>query len=103
MKNHKSFGKYIVHVYSFDIKGRGTCLFGKDFTIDLPLVEFSNFNYDSSTNVMDLEIKFNTSLDISKVEMPTWSSNNGQDDIIWYNAKKDINSVPYFDVPVSDF
>lgn len=39
---------------------------------------------------------------IKKVEIPVWSAVNGQDDINWYQAKRDIDGSYYADVDIKD-
>lgn len=78
-------GLYNVHVYRMDGTGVGTTTF-----------EFLPYTYDG----MDISTPSNGTFTITlknvtgakKVQVPVWSDQGGQDDIVWYDAKKSGNN-----------
>ena len=85
--NHKNDGGlYITHIYAYDkynkliasdVSGRATITDRKQIT-DAKIT-----NVTSNSYRVTCKIPTGTSY----VWFPTWTSNNGQDDIIWYDAK----------------
>lgn len=76
------FGTYQIHVYV--TMGNGINAFGnKSDTSILPI----NYVYSTSVNSTQREvILLGTDADVSRVQFATWSEENGQDDVIWYEG-----------------
>ncbi|MGI6106449.1 MAG: GBS Bsp-like repeat-containing protein, partial [Lachnospiraceae bacterium] len=48
-----------------------------------------------SSSGYDVTATFTAAAGVSSVQMPTWTENNGQDDLIWYNAAVSGNTATY--------
>lgn len=67
-------------------------------------------NVNATTKITQNGSKFDVTVNVTgdtnrvtNVQLPTWSSNGGQKDIRWYNAKKVNNSTYTFSIPMSDY
>ncbi len=93
LKNHKTKGKYNVHVYGHDNKGNPIFLTWTNFDVNPPKVEHSNVEtpvFNPETNTFTVSVKnIESETGISRVQIPVWSKKNGQDDIVWYDAHYD--------------
>lgn len=102
IKNHKSdVGIYDLHVYSENSAGVKTILNAGTFSvtgISSSTVRGSAVN--ASSGIYRVEVEgLSSPAGISEVRIPVWSEKNGQDDIVWYDAKKS-GSVWYADVDI---
>ena len=94
IKNHKTSGKYIVHVYGFDNKGNAVFITSASFDISAPTGIVSIDNIDAEGNNEDNIIyrvkvsNINSVSGLDKVRVPVWSDKN-QNDIKWYDATID--------------
>ena len=81
-------GKYNTHIYAYDEEGKVSQV---ELEVELPEneapvisnIEITNVTNDSYTvtcNVSD-------DVEVTSVKMPTWTTNNSQDDIIWHEAE----------------
>lgn len=82
--NHKGYGNYDIHVYQ-ELNGEMTGLETRVFTMPRPSA--SAIMERVSGSVVTLTVK-NVPAYIESVSIPVWSDENGQDDIVWYTAKK---------------
>lgn len=83
VKNHKyNFGNFNIHVYATAGNGIYTCV-GKD------TVKFDPVNYIYSNPIgayqREIIIK-GVPEGVHNIQFPTWSSQNGQNDIVWYQG-----------------
>ena len=106
MKNHDfSSGEYNFHVYRKSAQGNLTIIGGAKAVCNAVLsgsIHIVNKNDDYGTftvEIRDIAAPF----EISNVQVPVWSENQGQDDIRWYSAVKkgdvwsvDINAADHF-------
>ncbi|MFV8116476.1 GBS Bsp-like repeat-containing protein [Streptococcus pluranimalium] len=89
LSKHKEYGQYHIHTYGTK-SGKMVGLNAMSIEVLKPQVnasvtKLSNGNYNVVvTNVPN---------DIVSIKVPVWSENNGQDDIIWYNATKTNDST----------
>ncbi|WP_158568177.1 GBS Bsp-like repeat-containing protein [Coprobacillus sp. AF33-1AC] len=88
IKNHKTTGRYQVHCYMIDNEGNYVYLTNTTFEIARPDIKMSAENIGKGRFKINLDIA-NGANSIEKLEVPVWSDKNGQDDIIWYRAKKE--------------
>ena len=85
---HKNeVGKYITHVYTKRI-GKNKYLSGIGYTIENNILydEVIKENvpvYGSTYKMIIKNVRYSTGLSPNKVWFPTWTKNNGQDDLIW--------------------
>lgn len=80
--NHKYyFGTYKVHVYA--TMGNGVNSFVTSTTADIEPKNYI-YNLNKSANTREVGVLGATG---SRVQFPTWSNANGQDDIVWYEGK----------------
>lgn len=78
-------GTYITHVYSYDQYGNAMGIgVGTTTAIQgvkaLPEVSFSNASYSVIAAGVDT--------DVTQVIFPTWTTQNGQDDLVWYEGEQ---------------
>jgi lipoprotein-anchoring transpeptidase ErfK/SrfK len=84
-----SFGKYFAHVYGKNHAGNLVYLGETEYTVSAPSAESVEVTADNSTGKFTVKISgVKSDSGISKIQVPTWSESNGQDDIKWYNAVK---------------
>lgn len=88
-------GKYTTYVNVYDKKDKHA--FVNLGTTDLTPPNWNIKNINSAVTAIDLNngtytvtTTFNSDLDVSKVQFPTWTEKNGQDDIVsdWRNSSK---------------
>lgn len=98
---NNSRGTYNIHLY--DGYGSGNCLLTTSFK-----VSEDTSSTISITNVDDQDKQFKVVLtfkdmpeEVTKVEFPTWSEENDQDDIVWYSAKQTSSGVWEATVPIT--
>ena len=99
--DHKyTVGKYIIHVYINDLTGGQIFAGYADCNIELNIGDLSVDSSDSSHFTIHLE---NVSVPggIKKIEIPVWSEDNGQDDLIWYDATENGNGSYYVNIDFS--
>ncbi|WP_062201949.1 GBS Bsp-like repeat-containing protein [Streptococcus sp. DD04] len=70
---------------------------------DTPQGTLTITNVDSNAGSFDVHVtNISAPKPIKKVALPTWSSVNGQDDIIWYDAKKQVDGTYKISVAACD-
>ncbi|WP_423215601.1 GBS Bsp-like repeat-containing protein [Streptococcus equinus] len=79
-----SYGTYLIHTYGV-IKGNMVCLSAT--SIDVPKPEVS-VQIQKLTDFSAQVTVTGVPIYIHDVQLPTWTNNNGQDDIRWYHATK---------------
>lgn len=82
-------GVYITHIYAYDISGNSTSSGGA--TVDLtPDTEAPKITSAVINNVdyfgFDVTCTVSDNVGVAKMQFPTWTATNGQDDIIWYDV-----------------
>ena len=98
-------GAYITHIYVYDKQGQ-FALKGENVTVP------ASSNASTSLSVGDVSItelsssgyrvtaKLNAPAGVSKVLMPTWTTANGQDDLVWHQATVNGDTATFY-VPAS--
>ena len=90
VKKHKSLGKYIVHAY---VRTKADTLEGigaYEFNIDTPQVEsveIKDITIEEGKFVVEISGISENEL-VKTVMIPVWSETDGQDDLVWYEAKR---------------
>ncbi|MBM6840526.1 GBS Bsp-like repeat-containing protein [[Clostridium] spiroforme] len=91
------YGTYITHIYAYDNDNNCSQYYLEEIeikkenkAIDIYNVYISDANDDGYTVTCEVE----SLRPIDRVLMPTWTEKNGQDDIIWHEAKA-INDNTY--------
>ncbi|MBO4107317.1 GBS Bsp-like repeat-containing protein [Streptococcus suis] len=94
---HKSEdGKYIIHAYVKNSQGKMEFIGSQTATINRPKpsANVSIENLDQTKAQFDVVVKNIVSPNgIKAIRVPVWSSENGQDDIVWYPAINQGNST----------
>lgn len=85
--NHKGFGKYHVHVYSYENK---KMIFQKASTYTLPQPKIQSSITKTDRDNYQITIT-NVAPYMQNILVPVWSEQNGQDDIRWYTATRQSN------------
>ena len=87
VKNHKyHFGTYTVETYGYLANGAYFTL--EPVTCTLKPYYYVYAMLNSAKDQAKITLVHNTSTGISSVQFPSWSTANGQDDIIWYEGTK---------------
>ncbi|MDO4301955.1 MAG: GBS Bsp-like repeat-containing protein [Clostridia bacterium] len=90
---HKNeVGKYITHAYT-QRNGQNKILKGIGYTIQNNIlydevVKENSPVYGSKYKIIIKNVRYSTGLSPNKVIFPTWTINNGQDDMIWHEGRK---------------
>ena len=104
--DHKySTGIYNVHLYYIQDNGRIVGVAGTQTVVSLakPQGQISIQNNNPDTGTFDVIVSgVSSPYGVREVKLPTWSSVNGQDDIIWYTATKQANGTYKVTVKASD-
>ena len=101
----KSTGEYNIHVYYIQENNQLVGVTGTTTTVSIAhpkgILTITNNNPDAGT--FDVIVSGVSSPDgVREVKLPTWSNVDGQDDIIWYTAKKQADGTYKTTVKVSD-
>ena len=86
------YGSYITHIYAYDNDNNCSSYFNLSTInlikpIDKNIYIFNVFISDSNDDGYTITCEVNSSKNIEKVLMPTWTNKNGQDDIVWHEAE----------------
>ena len=91
LKNHKGFGNYNIHAYVKTKGGNLVFIDGKLFaTKEQPKagsVKVEKYDEQKGTFQIVVSDLKNAEL-VKEIQIPVWSASGGQDDIKWYQAKK---------------
>ena len=106
---HKnSVGDYSVHLYYIQNDGKMVGVGGTTTKVSLASVakpegKLTIANNDPKTGTFDVIVSEVSSLQgVREVLLPTWSNENGQDDIIWHKAQKQPDGTYKFTVRASE-
>ena len=87
-KNHKTSGKYQVHVYAITADGSSHFLGKTTFEVTEPSMSVSVENYQKDKGTFDVVIDdIETPAGVSQIQVPVWCV-DGQKDLIWHIATK---------------
>ena len=104
--DHKySTGIYNVHLYYVQDDGKLVGVSGTQTVVSLakPQGQITIQNNNSDTGTFDVIVSnVSNPYGVREVKLPIWSSVNGQDDIIWYTATKQVNGTYKVTVKASD-
>ncbi len=92
--NHNNeLGEYISHIYVWDAAGNQTVAYTGAY-IEQNAPQISNVEIKNRTpDGYTISCSIQDENPISSVSFPTWTSENGQDDIIWYEGTIDGNTA----------
>ena len=106
---HKnSVGDYSVHLYYIQNDGKMVGVGGTTTKVSLASVakpegKLTIANNDPKTGTFDVIVSEVSSLQgVREVLLPTWSNENGQDDLIWHKAQKQSDGTYKFTVRASE-
>ena len=103
VKNHGyDFGKYYIHVYVEDKNGNMSFAAGTE--ADIQPVNYVKYEQISEC-LMRITVygaQYNGAA-ADSVQFPTWSEENGQDDIVWYNGEKNSDGSFSINIYRGDF
>ncbi|WP_270737821.1 GBS Bsp-like repeat-containing protein [Streptococcus anginosus] len=104
--DHKfSTGLYHIHLYYIQNNGKLVGVGGTttELSFGRPQGKVTIANNNPDTGTFDVLISnVSSPYGVREVKVPTWSSIGGQDDIIWYTAKKQANGTYKTTVKASD-
>jgi hypothetical protein len=91
LSNHKTDGNYLIHCYQVTASGK-QYVSGTAVTVTKLTGKLTAATTDASNGSFRLTLsEVNVPEAVSNVRIAVWSSNNGQDDLIWYTAKRQGN------------
>ena len=91
IKNHKTAGRYNVHVYVTLSNGSMKFLGSTTFTVSKPTLSVVSGGYDKGKGTFDVTITNVASVSgVEKIQIPVWCAKN-QSDIKWYDAERQKN------------
>ena len=103
MKDHKyETGEYITHIYAYDKAGKETAINFGNVVVENAAPEISSItitNVTSSGYTVNCYVTDDYGMNV--VKFPTWTENNGQDDLKWGESKV-INGVASYRVNIKD-
>ena len=87
-KHKYDVGTYHVHAYVTD--ARGITGYAGETVIDVEKMDINNLSVEKSADETSMTIKLSKATVGEKetVEFPVWGEQNGQNDLVWYKAKK---------------
>ncbi len=104
--NHKgSTGEYNVHLYYVQGDGKLVGVGGTTTKVSVakPEGKLTITNNDPKTGTFDVIVsEVSSPQGVREVLLPTWSNENGQDDIIWHKAQKQSDGTYKFTVRASE-
>ncbi len=105
LSDHKNErGIYNVHLYYIDKAGKMSGVTATQTTVTQPVVEKNKLSIENKTSkgfdVIVSNLSFSTP--VTQVKVPVWSSQSGQDDLVWYDAAKQSNGNYKVSVSVSN-
>ena len=105
--DHKrSVGEYNIHLYYIQNNGKLVGVTGTKTNVSIAKpqgkITIKNNNPDTGTFDVIVSGVSNPAGGVKAVSVPIWSSVNGQDDIIWYTATKQVNGTYKVTVKASD-
>ena len=104
--NHKgSTGEYNVHLYYVQGDGKLVGVGGTTTKVSVakPEGKLTIANNDPKTGTFDVIVsEVSSPQGVREVLLPTWSNENGQDDIIWHKAQKQSDGTYKFTVRASE-
>ena len=104
--NHKgSMGEYNVHLYYVQGDGKLVGVGGTTTKVSVakPEGKLTIANNDPKTGTFDVIVsEVSSPQGLREVLLPTWSNDQGQDDIIWHKAQKQSDGTYKFTVRSSD-
>lgn len=89
-------GVYISHIYAYDISGNSSSSGGAsvNLTPDTEAPKITNATISNVTSLgFDITCNITDNRGVTKVQFPTWTANNGQDDLIWYDVTLSGNTA----------
>ena len=97
-------GEYITHIYVYDANGR-YALKGENITVSSQAVSQTPAIADVSVTELSssgyrVTAKISAPAGVKKVQMPTWTSANGQDDLVWHEATVSGDTATFY-IPAS--
>lgn len=103
IKNHQyHYGDYKIHVYATDYSGRTSYLIGTAFNLEQPNAKISSIINKAQTYVQVYADKLPYGKGIEKVSFAVWSQEEGQDDLVWYEAERNSQGGWSVNVPLID-
>ena len=88
--HNKESGKYITHIYAYDVNGKTACYEIGEINVpenQAPVIEEAYIS-DITSEGYTVNCKVSDDVQIDRVMMPTWTEKNNQDDLNWYTASK---------------
>ncbi len=102
IRNHKTVGKYQVHVYATFSNGVTRFLGAKSFEVTRPTLSVTVENNQPENGTFDVILSnIKSSSGVDKIQVPVWCAEN-QSDIKWYDAQKQSNDTYKVTVNISN-
>ena len=86
--HNKESGKYITHIYAYDVNGKMACYEIGEINVpenQVPVIEEAYIS-DITSEGYTVNCKVSDDVQIDRVIVPTWTEVSGQDNMIWHEA-----------------
>lgn len=97
-EHNKESGTYTTHIYVMDVNGQ-YALEGRNVSVSgssaAPVIKSVQVSEQSSQGYR-VTVSFEAAAGVKHVYFPTWTQKNGQDDIIWHEAKASGNTASFY-------
>ena len=105
LSNHNyNMGTYKIHGYLSDGNNINSYLGSISENVSIPAAEIKIKDKSGIQTNYEATVKLNeTYIAASKIEIAVWSEKDGQDDLKWYNATKEVDSLWKANVSINDF
>ena len=95
-KDHKyETGQYITHIYAYDKAGQYAMIALPTQNIANSAPGIGKYEITKSAGKYKISVKVSDDYALDKVLFPTWTSKNGQDDIVWGKGTINGDTVTY--------
>lgn len=90
-------GYYVTHIYAYDAAGNySKAIVTPDTYVDRTVPTISDIKITDQTDTgYTVQCRVTDNVGVSRVQFPTWTEKNGQDDIIWGEGTKSGNIYSY--------
>ena len=93
IRNHKTAGNYVIHMYALLANGMRVFIGETSFSVAPPSLSVSVGDFDVEKGTFDVVATVNSTSGVASVSIPVWTVSGGQDDITWYEAQRQANGT----------
>lgn len=102
LNNHGDTGIYFIHAYVTEKNDRHIGYGRTAYIETFRKTEKSTIDVEVSPDYRTMEILVKNAGDYDQILLPVWSEENGQDDIVWYDAEKQADGTWTYTVDLAN-